>query len=194
MAFNPQAVIGGVPERCPACGADNAIGDRQCGACGRAFAADEDDENQLDVISSEGVPAGTTPKFTKKAPVEKSKNLLSAQEAAAGIQDGSMARDSYQAKVEELKRVAEQGVQLMGSAVVKAKVASLPPEQQEVSKQTAICMAQALEGYKQMLYYLSSGDVEDVRSGLRVVEKAFYDLDKVRERILDLANAEEAAK
>lgn len=169
--------------KCAKCSHENAPGSTVCVSCGASLVAEE--EPGMNVLSPSPEPAAETPTSTEKKPVkqelEESTNYIRFKKAIAGIQDGSVSTDEFLSIVKRLRNLADSGLMLYGSVVVKFKLQSAASEEQKITERMQEALTMLRQGMKRLEEYLTSRNVGDLTEGAEEAESGFRALDRAED-------------
>lgn len=158
-------------------------------AVAQAFqdAEDNDEEDAPPFsIMSDGLLGG----MTEKIPLEEAANLLLARQAAALIRKDEISAEEYLEMIFEVAQVADNGIKLFSTEVVKKETEKLPEDQQELVRDFEEQVYVLKEGTDLMASYIETNNIDDLDRGLQLVEQSMLAVDQIQDRALELREFE----
>lgn len=161
---------------------------------GNKFIPIYDSDGGISVMQKDGIEGVAD--IRKKIPLEKAGNLIKLKEAVESIEKGKINIEQYKEDVAEVLNVAQAGVTVFGSEIVRNEIAGLPQEQATLAQKTAKLFQDCYDGCLKMLEYDGGRNLEKAYQGMKMVEDALIEMDRLQDRALDIAQEEleEAAR
>jgi hypothetical protein len=142
-----------------------------------------DEDLALDV--SERLEAPNQPERFAKVPLDQAQNLIEVRNLARGVKDGSITMDVYRSRLKLMVRSLEEGLKVVKSEAVVARIEELPEEQKVFFVQTQHLVEALVRGGQHMLKYAESKQISDLEEGHAIIEQAFQELDDMQTRAIE---------
>lgn len=173
---------------CASCGAERVDDEAVCGACGVAFALDDEDESGFSVMAGESEAARSG---HRSVPLERAKNFLALRKAADDVLAGRIDEAAYRSVVTRIKTVAVMGLKVFDSDIARERFSTLPDDERAATALMERGFRRLHDGIGRLEAWLSSGDPNDVREGWREAEQGWIDIDQAQEAALEIAESRE---
>lgn len=134
------------------------------------------------------VVSGSPRDLLKKITADDALNLQTLQAAVAGLQDGSITPELYEARVKPIHQMAHVGTLLFSAPPMKEQMARMEPHEKALYEETGRIMGALGKGTARMMKYLKTGLLSDAEDGLRAATEAFSMFDRLQDEILPHIN------
>jgi hypothetical protein len=143
----------------------------------------EEDPPPFDLLSGSGLGK----QARDKIPLEEAENLLLLRAAAADARLDRIGRAEFLVRVQQVARVAVNGIKLFNNPGFRAFYDDLPPEQIAVFEVFEDQVYSLKEATDLMARYADSGAIEDLDEGLAMAERCMAAVDKAQDRAGEFA-------
>ena len=145
----------------------------------------EEDSPPFSLLSQAGLAGLIDP--DEKVPLERAANLLLMREAADLIRRDQISAEEYLEKVLQVAEVADNGIKLFSSDVLRKETEKLPDDQGELVYRFEEQVHTLKRGTDLMAAYIESGNIDDLDQGLALVEESMLMVDEIQDAAIEHA-------
>lgn len=162
---------------CPACGKSTSGYSEFCENCGEAMGLDPDTA-PLDLLDATG---GQRQAMFRKVAMGEAQNLLKLKAARDGLLAGTLTKEDYLARVDEVLQFVNSALELYDSAYMKHQLTKMPPDAVKIYAEMSLAAKEMQGGLQRMASYTSQKDMAEVEAGLRDVEGGLWRVDAAQD-------------
>lgn len=176
---------------CKACGNINPSVATACEECQAPLEVRAEEEESVSFVHRQGIPGSVG---QKKVALEEAKYLILLRDTLERARNNEISLEEYQENVKTVHTVANVGMELFNTEVMRNKIAQLPEEQKELATKTGALFAEYFQGCSMMLQYEGSGNFSQAQKGFEIVERVLNEMDIIQDRALAIEASEKEQK